>query len=265
MKHQLLILLIFGAFLALSCEKEQIPVVENVGLPLIVKEIYSDDLFNEFTYNEQNLLVARKSKFFYTQYHYKINGQVVSYDLYEDSRVYSSNWQTAQEAFNRTDWVSPENTTISAKAYYSYENDQIGAITVFHIPFEMANKSSFQYDDQGRIMSQVIYDSGEVTGRIEYSYDETGNVTKEEQYSSGILFATRLYEYDNKHNPFNVFRQLLIPGIYTNRNNIIKETHIMADNGNPGMDTVQVNESVYEYNEQGYPVTKNGVIRYEYK
>ncbi len=77
--------------------------------------------------------------------------------------------------------------------------------------------------------------------------------------------AQRIYEYDNKHNPFVVFSHLLTPGIYTNENNIIKETRILANNTDPNTETVQVTESVYEYNDQGYPVTKDGFIRYEYK
>ena len=54
------------------------------------------------------------------------------------------------------------------------------------------------------------------------------------------------------------------PGIYTNENNIVKETLTLMDN-TPGVDSIQVTESTYEYNDQGYPVTKDGFIRYEYK
>ncbi len=79
MKNRLSVLLLFCLFIALSCEKEQTPEVENEGMPLITKEIFSDELYNEFTYNEQNLLKERKSKWFYTLYHYNANNRLTSY------------------------------------------------------------------------------------------------------------------------------------------------------------------------------------------
>jgi hypothetical protein len=265
MKNELFVFLLFALFTTVSCEKEISPTVENIGVPLIVKEIYSDDLYNEFTYNEQNLLKERKSKWIYTLYHYDVNNRLTSVDMYEDQRIYSSNWVTSQSAMNRTDWVTPENTEKSARTTYTYRKQFLESITVLRIPGGAQNKSTFEYDDNGRIISEVIYSVGEVAGRIVYSYDESGNVSKEEQYYGEALSSTRLYEYDNKHNPFAVFGHLLTPGIYTNANNIIKETQILANNTDPNIETVHVTESVYEYNDQGYPVTKNGFIRYEYK
>jgi hypothetical protein len=265
MKNGLFALLLIVLCIAYSCEKESSPKTENEGLPLITKEIFSDDLFNEFSYNEQNLLTERKSKWFYTLYHYDSNNRVTSYDLYEDPGIYSSNWETAEAAMNRTEWVNAENTEISGKASYSYKNQIPESITILRIPGGAQNKSAFLYDDKGRIGQQVLYYEGEASGKIVYAYDARGNVIKEELFANDEVFVTRLFEYDDRHNPFKVFRHLLIPGINTNENNIIRATQILENNTDPGIETVHVTESSYEYNDQGYPILKNGYIRYEYK
>jgi hypothetical protein len=184
--------------------------------------------------------------------------------MYEDPGIYSNNWETAEAAINRTEWVNPENTEISGKASYSYKNKILESITVLRIPGGVQNKSVFQYDDKGRIFNQVFYNEGKTAGNVAYTYDVDGNVTKEEHYSLGVLFATKLFEYDDKHNPFNVFKSLGTPGTYTNENNIVKETLMLLDNI-PGVDSIQVTESTYQYNEQDYPVKKDNMIIYEYK
>ena len=60
------------------------------------------------------------------------------------------------------------------------------------------------------------------------------------------------YEFDKKNNPFKVFKRLLLPGKYTNENNIIKKTVTLYFDVS-GVDKVQVTESTYEYNNEGYP------------
>jgi hypothetical protein len=265
MKKRLSFLLLFGLFIATSCEKEQTPVVENVGLPLIVKEIYSDEVYNEFIYNEQNLLKERKSKWFYTLYHYNANNQLSSYDMYEDPGIYSSNWAVSQAAMNRKDWVTPQNTEISGRAILKYQGEYLKSITVTRAHSDIQNVTEFTYDSNGRIVNQIYSGSDElVQGRKVYTYDDNGNVILEDQYYSSVLVCSKSFEYDDKHNPFKVFNRPGIPGIYTNENNIVKETLVLMENA-PGVDSVQVTESTYEYNDQGYPVTKDGVIRYEYK
>ena len=194
--------------MAISCEKEQTPVVENVGLPLIVKEIYSDDLYNEFTYNEQNLLKERKSKWFYTLYHYNANNQISSYEMYEDPGIYSSNWATAEAAMNRKDWVTPQNTEISGKAIFKYQGENLKSITVTRAHSDIQNTSEFTYDSNGRIVNQIFSSNGEmVKGRKVYTYDDHGNVISEEQYYSSALLFTKSFEYDDRHNPFKVFNR----------------------------------------------------------
>jgi hypothetical protein len=265
MKNGWIVLLLTIFFIGISCEKEITPAIENQGMPLITREIYSDDTYNVFTYNEQNLLKEKKSKWSYNIYKYDANNRLISMDLYEDPGIYSSIWEIADAAIHRTEWVSPENTQKSAISSYNYQNQIPESISVLRIPSGTHDMSAFQCDDKGRIVNQVFYSEDTPIGRIAYSYDVWGNVSREEQYANGKLVSTHLYEYDKKHNPFKVFRHLLTPGINTNENNIIKETQKLAGSDDPNYITVQVIESAYEYNSLDYPVLKDGYIRYEYK
>src|SRR5690606_13450799 len=103
-----------------------------------------------------------------------------------------------------------------------------------------------------------------------YQYDEYGNVIRQTKYlvsSSGIaeLTTTTDYEYDNKHNPYQSFNRLMTPGIYTNPNNITKETYTIHFEVDPSIEKVQITERTYEYNANGYPIKVNGETEYLYK
>ena len=57
----------------------------------------------------------------------------------------------------------------------------------------------------------------------------------------------------------------MIPGIYTNVNNIINETYTINSNTVPASNKIQVTGNSYAYNTNGYPVSKNGNVSYIYK
>ncbi len=251
----------------LSCEKEKEPQIENENIPLLSKELYSDDLYFEYTYNEVNLLKERKTKWSYTSYSYNDDNQLVSYDMYEDLRIASSDWETAQQAMNRTDWVTPENTEISGRGTYSYSHDKLTKVTVTRLPSGGNTYVTFEYDENGRIGKKVFYYRNQPNSFIEYSYDEKGNLILETHKDivdgNPVISITEEYEFDDKNNPYKVFKRLLLPGEYTNENNIVKKTMTLFFDVY-GVDKVQVTESTYEYNLQGYPIKKNNMVRYEY-
>ncbi|MBK7626041.1 MAG: hypothetical protein IPJ16_02365 [Bacteroidales bacterium] len=125
MKPSLFYILLFSSILLLSCENAKEMTIENENMPLLWKEVFAEDLYFEYTYNEANLLFERKTKWSYTSYSYNNDNQLVSYDMYEDLRMASSDWTTLQAAMNRTDWVSPKNTEISGQATYSYNDNKL--------------------------------------------------------------------------------------------------------------------------------------------
>jgi len=262
--------LILASFLILhSCEKVKEPQIENEDIPLISKEIYSSDLIIEYTYNEVNLLKERKTKWFYKCYSYNNNNQLISYDMYQDLRIVSSDLETYQQAMNRTDWVTPENTEISGRGNYYYKQDKLEKIEVTRLPSENKSITTFEYDNNDRILRKTFYYNNLPDSYIEYSYDEKGNLILETHKDlidgSSVVSITKVYEFDDKNNPFKAFKRLLLPGLYSNENNIIKETVILYFDV-PGMDVdkVQITESTYEYNNKGYPIKKDNKVQYEY-
>jgi len=261
-------IILISFIVLLSCKKEKEPQIENENILLLSKEIYSDDLFFEYTYNELNLLMERKTKWSYTSYSYNDNNQLISYDMYEDLRIASSDWETAQQAMNRTDWVTPENTDISGRGTYSYSHDRLTKVTVTQFPGGSKTYVTFEYDENGRIGEKIFYYNGVPASFIEYSYNEKGNLIlethKDVVEGNPVISIKEEYEFDDKNNPFKAFKRLLLPGEYTNENNIIKKTMTLFFDIY-GVDKVQVTEATYEYNMQGYPVKKNNMIRYEYK
>ncbi len=270
MRLKLIFLFFFGIAVLHSCDKERecILPVENQDMPLLTKEIYSDELFNEYTYTDENLLKERKSKWSYTVYHYNEDHQLVSYDFYYDLRIASSDWATAQAALNRTDWVTPENTELSGSGTYFYsKNGQLEKIQVTNQPNGTNNLTTFDYDANGRIGKKTFWSDNLPVGFIEYAYDEQGNLVLETRYylSNGAsrISSTTEYVYDDQKNPYKAFQRLLLPGENTNENNIIKQTVTFYEDI-PGVEKVQVTESDYQYNSQGYPVAKD-LVRFEYQ
>jgi hypothetical protein len=268
MKYNLAIILLSAIFICASCEKEAELTIENEGIPLLVKEIYSDNLYWEYTYNEANLPKEVKTKFCYTSYLYNNDNQLTSYDFYEDGRIYSSDWATADSALKRKEWVTPQNTKLSARGIYSYHHGKLEHITVYQQRFNSQSSTTFEYDGNGRIGRQTFYSDNAPSGYMDYVYDETGNMILQKHYviseDNPILITSTAYEFDDNPNPFIPFRKLMNPGRYTNENNIVRETLTFFIDV-PGVDKVQVTESTYEYNDQGYPVKKNNLVRYEYK
>lgn len=261
-------IILLAFFILNSCEKDLIKPVENQDMSLLTREIYSEELFYEYSWNEQNLLSESKSKYFYTSYSYNSSNQLISYDMYEDSRIYSSTSNVIQEAMERTDWVNPNNTEISARVFYSYENEKLSKIETQRFTTNYQGVSTYEQDENGRISKQIFYYEDQPSGYVEYKYDNSGNLILKQHFYSiegkGVLSSTTSYEFDQKKNPYKAFNRLLIPGRYTNENNIVKET-LTLNEKIPGVDQVQVSESSYEYNRLGYPVLKDKLIRYEYR
>ena len=268
MKHNRFILILIFCSIILSCEKEKELLVENNDIQLLINEVYSDELRFEYTYNEANLLKERKTKWFYTCYSYNDENQLISYDFYEDPGIYSSTWEIAEAAMNRVDWVTPENTTISGRGTYSYSNGKLKKIEVSRFPGGTITFVTFDHYNNGRIWKETHYYNNLPSGFIEYTYDETGNLIlathKDITDGNAIISITEEYEFDDKKNPYKAFKRLLLPGEYTNENNIVKRTMTLFFDVT-GVDKVQVTEATYEYDLLDYPVKKNNTVRYEYR
>jgi YD repeat-containing protein len=244
----------------LSCDKEEPGFSGDTAL---LKEVCFDlEKMYVYTYTSDNQLYEEKSKWHYTKYNYN-RGSLVASDHYLDQRVFSSSSTLSDSAFNRTDWVNPDNTEKYSTTFYEYENGKL-VRTLNNLGF-----STYSYDDNDRISRRTYYHNEEISGYHDYLYDKIGNLTEELHYivakSGGAeLQTTTEYEFDNKHNPYRTFSSLMVPGLHTNINNIIKKTYTIHFEVDSSIEKVQVTENVYEYNEAGYPVLKNGNVEYRY-
>lgn len=252
------------------CEKsEQSLIIENTDIPLISKVLIGVETYKEYTYNVANLLNEEKSKFHYSKHTYNYKNQLITSDFYWDMRVASSNSNVLEEAMNREEWVNPDNTPKSVSHSYKY-NLKEQLVSKTYIRHQQGTSSIVEFLYEGdRVIRSSGYSEGEISGYTDYTYDSNGNLTMKEQYHSSPegmeLSTTTEYEYDNMQNPYQSFKRLITPGIYTNQNNIVKETYTLHFEIDQYTERVQITENLYEYNDKGYPVKVNGVKEYVYK
>ncbi len=245
-----------------ACKKEESEInPNNSGLLYQVK--FGDKLYAEYTYNGEGQVLEEKSRMFYTQHHYQ-NGKLISSDHYYDPGMFSSTYVIAQAAMNRKEWVNPLNTEKSSTITYSYDNNGKLTKTLNEI-----NNCEYTYDDHNRINRQIFFDENKVSGYIEFYYDNRDNMVKRLHYwilSNGEpeLQTTTEYEFDNHPNPYQSLKSLMLPGKYSNTNNIVKETYTIHGEVDSWIEKVTVTENNYTYNSLGFPINKNGQESYIY-
>lgn len=256
-KHYLILIVILSA-----CEKDDAGLsYSNAGLLYQVK--FDSELFYEYTYNDSKQIVEEKSKLHYTKHNYQ-RGKLISSDHYVDPGMFSSSSLIADSAWYRKEWVNPTNTEINSTKTYTYDKE--GRI------FKSENYLGicvYSYDDKNRINRQNFYHENECTGYIDYTYDDKDNLITRLHYwilatGESELQTTTVYEFDNKHNPYKAFNNLMIPGRYTNTNNIVKETYTIHFDVDQSVDNVQITENSYKYNSNGFPIKKNESETYIY-
>ncbi len=270
MKIKIISLCLICIVISLSCQKEEDFTIGNTE-SLLLSQIVIDQIPSfGYTYNTEKLINEEKSKFAYTVNHYNENNQLVSTDYYANLAVLSQNPQVFEAAMNQATWVNPTASNFSGTIKYEYNvNGQL--VKAIYSPANASPQSSqFSYDENERINRQNLYWEDNQVGYIRYSYDFGGNLIEESLYNISTaggdeISTTTRYKFDKKQNPFKLTSKLMIPGIYTNRNNIIKEIQTIHLTAEQGGDIVAVTENAYKYNVNGYPIGKNGNVEYVYQ
>ncbi|SMD42587.1 YD repeat-containing protein [Aquiflexum balticum DSM 16537] len=254
--RKLFFVLFIGVLISSCLNETNIP---NIGERLTTVS-FNDTKLYEYEYDADGFLVAEKAKFHYYGYFYSVNSGVVSKKIYFDSRILSSNSGTVQEANNRSEWVNPQNTTLSGTLVYEFDsNNRLVKST------ELNGHSEYEYDNNGRISTRKMFNGENLTGIREYKYDMNGNVSTDSHYyiledGSKLLSNTTEYEFDSKKNPYQYLRPDRAPGENTNPNNVTREKYSVINYPSSMRDI----RYTYIYNDSGYPIERNDGQRYQY-
>jgi hypothetical protein len=263
----------FFSLVFVSCEKDKIEkqlIIENTDIPLISKVLIGGEIYMEYSYNSANLVTEEKSKFHCIKHFYNSGNQLIKSEIYWDISMPSSDSHDFQALMNRTEWVNSDNTPKSISHVLEYNGEgQLIRKSYIRPSDGNTNIAEFLYEND-RIVRTTGYYNNSITGYTDYIYDDNGNISKQAKYfisSTGIaeLSTTTEYEYDNMHNPYQAFKRLTILGVYSNPNNITKETYTIYFEVDQWTQKVQITNNTYEYNDNEYPVKVNGLTEYVYK
>jgi hypothetical protein len=270
MKIKIISLSVLFVLIFVSCKKEELANVENSQVMFLSNILVDDQSYYQYAYNDSNLVSEESSKFDFTINHYNDKNQLVSSDYYWNNTILNSDVKMIETTLSQGQLITSANGTKGGTFKYEYDNNNKLTKVTCTRPSAGSEYSVFSYDENSRIDKQDIYWNNVLTGYVEYQYDGRGNLIREILYdvsASGVaeLGTATQYIFDNKQNPYKSFKSLHIPGIYTNRNNITKVIYMIHPDAGQGTEKIVVKENTYEYNINGYPVSKNGNIKYLYK
>ena len=265
MKTYLYSTLLIISFILISCGTDDFPKKNTEGI-LLTEVVAGNEVFYKYTYTNSSLISEEKSKFHFTKHTYNSKNQLIQSDYYWDERIVSSSSRVLEETMKRTEWVSPENTERDTYTTFEYGKNGMLQKSIAH-RFE-DDFATFKYNN-GRIVQRTSFHENKASVFDNYFYDDSGNLIKTERYyilSNGEyeLATTTEYELDNKHNPYYLFRKLMIPGRNTNPNNITKEIYKIHFEADDFIEPVQVTAYQYEYNSEGFPVKRSDGVEYIY-
>jgi YD repeat-containing protein len=273
MKIRIVMFFLLILSVLVSCKKEDLQTNGSLTDPYFPKlsKILVDNLsFQEYLYSDSNLIYQETSKFDFTVHHYNEAGQLTSTEFYANDDILSNDLSIYETAINQSSWVTPSSGEKGGAITYEYNADgQLIKTTTTRPSMAYTEYSEFIYDASNRISRQSMYWENTGTGYIDYTYDKNGNLASEILYSlsansSVELITSTKYSYDNEQNPFRSYSKILIPGINTNANNVIREIYTINLESADGSDNVQITENTYKYDVLGYPVSKNGNVTYIY-
>ncbi len=267
MKSGSSIILLLIVFSLLSCEEKTYNELSGEGT--LLKEVAANgEIYYKYTYNDAEMIKEEKSKYHYIEHFYNSDNLLTQTDHYWDESITSSNSSIFQEALDRSDWVTPENT--ERDSYTTFEYNSIGQLikSTDHLANNSSDFFNYLYNN-GMIEKRISYHDNQQSTLETYYYDQYSNLIKTEKYvflsdvQPKLSTATEYY-FDSKNNPYYSFRTLIIPGEHTNKNNIIKKVYTVYSPADGSVEDVQTTEYSYEYNAKGFPERRNDGIEYTY-
>ncbi len=229
-------------------------------------EVYNDtSLIQLFTYNDSGFIDEVKSKLIYKKYAYNPMGQLVSVDVYSDPAIVSSSSFVIEESRNRKEWAGPDILEKSHSTYYKYDKDGQLIESSNYLGYNL-----YTYE-QSRISKMTYYHDGVISSIIEFKYDRKGNLKERLNYQVSenqekLLMRKTTFKYDTKKNPYASFHNPVIPGLYSNPNNVLWSESTTSFRIEGMADQTHSESFSYTYDTDAYPITKNRCTQllYEY-
>ncbi len=252
--YALLIIVVFLCFT--TCKKDD----KNENLcysSTLISQVNSGDLaVHGLTYNSNCLIYESTEPFMYKRFSYDAQNILNKVEVAFSFSPFSCVMVPGQS-------IESDPRKAEVSQYSEFEYDDALRLTKKLNYFinngnpQLTSYQTYDYENDIIVKSSTFNPQGLLTQYHDYGYDNNGNITRDDQYSNNTvikLFNTIIYEFDDKNNPYQVFACEGNPGIYTNKNNIIKETSI-SYNGTAESRTTR--QYVYEYNSLDYPVKIN--------
>lgn len=249
--YTLIIVVVFLCFAA--CRKED-KTEDLYYSDTLLSQVNSGDLaVHGLTYNSAYLIRESTEPFTYKRFSYNDQNSLLKVEMAFSFNAFSCSMLPGQSIES-----DPRKSEISQYSEYEYD---AGLRLLKKSTYSIINGNSklnyyFTYDySNDKIVKLSMFNTqGLLIQYDDYMYDDNGNIIRDDQYSnnSGIrLVKSVIYEFDKKNNPYKVFACEGSPGIYTNKNNIIKETSVYYNGtSESGSTTIHA----YEYNSLDYPV-----------
>ena len=241
-----------------SCKKEN----KNENLcysSTLMSQVNSADVaVRGLTYNSNCLIYESTEPFMYKRFSYDAKNILSKVEMAYSYSPFSCVMIPGQSAES-----DPRKAEISEYSEFEYD-DALKLIKKSNYFVNNGNPyltsyQTYDYDNNKIVKLSTFNSQGLLTQYNDYKYDDSGNMTRMDQYWNLPVLKLRgtiIYEFDSKNNPYQVFACEGNPGIYTNRNNIIKETIISYDGT---AESSSANLYEYEYNNLDYPVKINGM------
>jgi hypothetical protein len=223
----------------------------------LISQVNSNDLaIHGLTYNINCLLYESTEPYTYKRFSYDTQGLLNKVEI-----AYSFNAFSCVMIPGQSLESDPRKASVSEYSIFEYDNTSrlIKKSNYFinnKIP-QLTSYQTYEYENDRVVKLSTYNPQNQLIQYHVYAYDDSGNISKDDQYvnnSEIILLNTVICEFDSKNNPYRVFASEGNPGIYTNKNNIIKETSVSY---NGAVESRNIRQNVYEYNSLDYPVRIN--------
>ena len=237
-----------------ACKKES----ENFCYSnTLISQVNSGDLaVHGLTYNSNCLIYESTEPFFYKRFSYNSQNILVKVEEATSFSSFSCVMIPGQSLES-----DPRKASISIFSEFEYDDalrlTRKSNYFVNNGHPQLTSYETYEYADDNIVKLSTFNPQGRLLEYHDYVYDNSGNITKDDHYTNTStikLINTDICEFDNKNNPYQVFACEGIPGKYTNKNNITKQTSVSYVGIAESRTSKQF---TYEYNNLDYPVRIN--------